>query len=105
MTGPVPGPADLRGPSPWREVFAALCRVAAARGVATGELAADLGVRSKDVNRWASDDAWSREPPPWAVRRVARRFGLAIVLRADEVLLVDDAQLCEALAVAPRVAS
>jgi len=89
-----PRPTDHGAPSPWREVFDALCRQAAQRDppITRKALAVDAGIRSKDMTRYSSDagtgQSWSREPPAWIVRRIAERLGLAIVLLPDEVLLV-----------------
>lgn len=51
------------------------------------QIAAELGVAAKELSYWCSESASRREPPLWAIRKLAASLGLAVVLLPDEVLL------------------
>lgn len=75
---------------PWGPTFAALVSEAKRRRWTRARVARELGVLPKDVTRWTTVGAtWSRVPSDLVVRRLAALLGLALLVGAREVSIVD----------------
>lgn len=74
-------------PSPWCRICLLLRDEAVARlGVGSGVIAVrELDVAPKELSRWCCGH---REPPMWALRRLAELAGRAIVVLPSDVFLV-----------------
>lgn len=86
-----PASCDRGAPAPWAAVFRALRDEAVAAGWTSAGLARDLfGISRQHFREWY---VGKRDPPLWAVRRLAHFLGRAVVLLPDRVLLPDVSRL------------
>lgn len=86
-----PASCDRGAPAPWAAVFNALRAEALASGWTSARLARELfGVSRQHLREWYIG---RRDPPLWAVRRLAHMLGRAVVLMPDRVLLPDASRL------------
>lgn len=57
------------------------------QGLTHREVAVLLGVSGKELSYWCSESDSRREPPLWAIRKLAEHLGRALVVLPDAVYL------------------